>query len=89
MVAHHDNSIYVKKYYGTDYISYIDILCICKQVFNTDLKRFQIKDDKGNRIINDALIVHVFNVYEGVNKIYFYVDVDPTCRTRHRNKPIK
>jgi hypothetical protein len=48
-----------------------------------------IIDHKENRIIDDALIVHVFNVHEDANKIYFYVDVDPICHTRHRGKPIK
>jgi hypothetical protein len=60
-----------------------------QKVFDANLKRFQIKNDKGNRIIDDALIVHVFNVHEDANKIYFYVDVDSTCCTRHRGKPIK
>ena len=72
IVAHHENFTYIERNSIIDYMYFINLLFICKQ----DLKGFQITNDKGNIIIHDALILHVFNVYEGVNKIHQYVDAN-------------
>ena len=46
-------------------------------VFDVDLHDFCIKDDKGNKIFYDALIVQVLSMHKGEEEVYLYVDVDP------------
>jgi len=65
IVDHHDNSANFKIKYGTNYMSYIDILFICKQIFDENLKGSQIRDEKWNTNIDDSLKLHVFSVHKG------------------------
>jgi hypothetical protein len=51
----HGSSSYIEKNQGFEYIFYIDMLFICKQVFDIDLHDFHIRDDKGNKIFDNAL----------------------------------
>lgn len=37
---------------------------------------FCIKNDKGNKIFYDALIVQVLNMYKDKEEVYLYVDAD-------------
>jgi hypothetical protein len=46
-------------------------------VFDVDLHDFCIKDDKGNKIFYDALIVQVLSMHKGEEEVYLYIDVDP------------
>ena len=64
IVAHHDDIANFKINYGTNYMSYIDKLFICNQVFDVNLKGSQIRDEKWNTIIDDSLKLHVFSIHE-------------------------
>jgi hypothetical protein len=55
----------------------MDILFICKQVFEVDLKGLQIWDDRRIQVFNDTLMLMMFNMHEGEEYMHIYVDVDP------------
>lgn len=44
-VAHHGSLLYIEKGCCYDYMIYMDILFICKQVFVVNIYGFRIKDD--------------------------------------------
>jgi hypothetical protein len=48
VVVHYGSLSHVEKGCFYDYMAYMDILFICKQVFNVDIYGFKIKDDKWN-----------------------------------------
>jgi hypothetical protein len=54
-------------------MAYMDILFICKQVFNIDIYGFKIRDDKGNQIFNDASSLKLMNVYQKEERICNYI----------------
>jgi len=75
VVVHHGSLSQVEKGCFYDYMAYMDILFICKQVFNIDIYGFKIRDDKGNQIFNDASTLKLMNVYQKEERICNYVDV--------------
>lgn len=48
----------------SDYISYIDILFICKQIFDINSYDFKIKDEKENMIVDDASMLKVISIHK-------------------------
>jgi hypothetical protein len=45
-------------------MSYINLLFVCKQVYDVDSYEFSIRDDKGNKIVDDASIIQILNMHE-------------------------
>ena len=48
----------------SDYISYIDILFICKQIFDINSHGFKIKNEKENMIVDDASMLKVISIHK-------------------------
>lgn len=46
IIAYHGGSTFVQRNCFLDYISYIDILLTCKQIFDINSHDFTIKDEK-------------------------------------------
>lgn len=82
IIVHHEVSSYVMINYFSKYMSYIDLLFICKQVYDIDSYGFSIRDDKGNKIIDDASIIQILNMNEveekGKNPHYVDDDLNTT-----------
>ena len=67
----------MSKNIGALNISYINILFICKQVFDMDLQGIHIRVDRGNKIYDDASTLKVVSMHESEEKVYLYINVDP------------
>ena len=74
VVVHYGSLSHVEKGCFYDYMAYMDILFICKQVFNVDIYGFKIKDDKWNQIFDDASTLKLMNMYQREERICIYVD---------------
>ena len=57
------------------FYDYMDILFICKQVFNVDIYGFKIRDDKVNQIFDNTSTLKLMNMYQREEIICIYVDV--------------
>ena len=75
VVVHYGSLSHVEKGCFYDYMAYMDILFICKQVFNVDIYGFKIRDDKWNQIFDDASMLKLMNMYQREERICIYVDV--------------
>jgi len=73
--VYHGSLSHVEKGCFYDYMAYMDILFICKQVFNVDIYGFKIKDDKRNQIFDDTSTLKLMNMYQREERICIYVDV--------------
>jgi len=62
-IMHHRSETYIKKIYCSDYMSYIDILFICKQAFNVDLKEIRVQDERENEVLYDALTLEMLTLH--------------------------
>jgi len=74
VVVHYGSLSHVEKGCFYDYMAYMDILFICKQVFNVDIYGFKIRDDKWNQIFDDASTLKLMNMYQREERICIYVD---------------
>lgn len=43
-------------------MSYINILFICKQAFNVDLKEIRVRDERENQVLYDALTLEMLTL---------------------------
>jgi len=74
VVVHYGSLSHVEKGCFYDCMAYMDILFICKQVFNVDIYGFKIRDDKWNQIFDDASTLKLMNMYQREERICIYVD---------------
>jgi len=79
----HGNNISEEIQYGANYISYIDIFFICKQVVNDDFKEFQIRDGQDNKVFDDASTLKMLSLHEHQNQIVLVVDTAPKSRPQY------
>jgi len=68
IIDHHGSSTYVKRNCYSYYISYINIMFICKQVYNVNLHGFNIKDYKENMFLDDTSMLKVLSMHEQEEK---------------------
>jgi len=78
-----------KKIDVSNYISYINILFIYKQVYDVDFNGFQIRDDRKNKLVDDASTLQILSMHEQERKeeIHINIDVDTNIDPLTLRKP--
>lgn len=64
IILHHEVTSYAMNNCFSEYMSYIDLLFVSNQVYDVDSYEFSIRDDKGNKIVDDASIIQILNMHE-------------------------